>query len=620
MKTPAHDFDDFQHTLKAQGVQTETLRIDDKGTIVLGQAKEAFVSQHLEQLPTIMGEGAAEFSVVGQLGQGGMGTIHLARQSVIEREVAVKESRNQTSAQNLASELLNEGIVTGQLEHPNIVPMYALGKNTKGHVLLVMKRIEGRAWSELLREYRASDDESHLERHLRILIDVSEAIAFAHTKGIVHCDLKPQNIMLGSFGEVYVLDWGLALAFRDDAIKGAPSAASRKGISGTPAYMAPEMTLVDEIIDEKTDVYLLGAILFEILTGRPPHDRVDVMKGLHDAFLSKVTIDDEVPDEIKQICLKALKRNADERFADVRALIEAIEGFLDHASARALEKAARSRLQIIEENPSSKSDVELQRIFAESLFGFDQALKSWPESTSIRDGRRRALTAMARYELHQGNHETAQRLLNNLEVPDDLKRALDEHEQNKAQQAREFESYRRAFFEQDSAVGTRARAIFIGAIGILWCLFQFSLAFVKRGTDFQPNATQQMTAIFVMLLASAIVSFIKRKVLFENRVSASYIWALFAFFLGLEATWALGAAAQVPTVFTFAFSHVVMAAMSGILATRDRRFLPGLFYLIGCLSVFYPKHMLELNGLAVLLSAGGIALLLFSADKKAQTQ
>lgn len=384
--------------------------------------------------------------------------------------------------------------------------------------------------------------------------------------------------------------------------------------------MAPEMTLVDEIIDEKTDVYLLGAILFEILTGRPPHDRVDVMKGLHDAFLSKVTIDDEVPDEIKQICLKALKRNADERFADVRALIEAIEGFLDHASARALEKAARSRLQIIEENPSSKSDVELQRIFAESLFGFDQALKSWPESTSIRDGRRRALIAMARYELHQGNHETAQRLLNNLEVPDDLKRALDEHEQNKAQQAREFENYRRAFFEQDSAVGTRARAIFIGAIGILWCLFQFSLAFVKRGTDFQPNATQQMAAIFVMLLASAIVSFIKRKVLFENRVSASYIWALFAFFLGIEATWALGAAAQIPTVFTFAFSHVVMAAMSGILATRDRRFLPGLFYSIGCLSAFYPKHMLELNGLAVLLSAGGIALLLFRADKKAQSQ
>ena len=163
---------------------------------------------------------------------------------------------------------LSEAVVTGDLDHPNIVPIYELGTNEDNALFYSMKRVQGTPWSKVHRR------EERWTENLEILMKVADAVAFAHANGVVHRDLKPENVMLGDFGEVLVMDWGLALAtasFRHaDFVTGPDS------MGGTPAYMAPEMaTGPFELIGPASDIYLLGALLFEIVTGLPPHNGDD---------------------------------------------------------------------------------------------------------------------------------------------------------------------------------------------------------------------------------------------------------------------------------------------------------------------------------------------------------
>ena len=140
--------------------------------------------------------------------------------------------------------LLREAVITGALEHPNIVPVHMLGRDEDGHPVLVMKRIQGQLWSELL-------GKASLDRHLEILKDICNALHYAHSRGVVHLDLKTQNVLIGEFGEVSLLDWGIARRLSDPA----------PGVMlGTPAYMASEM-VSGEKLTPLTDVYLLGSTL-----------------------------------------------------------------------------------------------------------------------------------------------------------------------------------------------------------------------------------------------------------------------------------------------------------------------------------------------------------------------
>ena len=202
------------------------------------------------------------------LGQGGMGVVHLATQLPLGRKVAVKRLQPaHTSLEDIES-LLSESWLSGSLEHPNIIPIYDLGLDAAGLPVLVMKRIEGLSWGTLLRDpdamSRHAPGRSPLEANLRILMQVCNALHYAHARGVVHRDVKPDNVMVGSFGEVYLVDWGIA----------APPGPSRQ-LAGTPVYMAPEMLGGDHaVISAQTDVYLLGSVLCELLTGQPPHDEI----------------------------------------------------------------------------------------------------------------------------------------------------------------------------------------------------------------------------------------------------------------------------------------------------------------------------------------------------------
>ena len=175
----------------------------------------------------------AEYELQEVIGEGGVGTVYAARQASIDRIVAVKMLRNEFAhKRDHRNKFLSEAVVTGELDHPNIVPIYDLGTSDVGNLFYAMKRVRGTPWSDVIRQ-------QSLAENLRILMSVADAIAFAHSRGVIHRDIKPENVMLGDFGEVVVMDWGIALS--TGAFVKSDRISQTTSMGGTPAYMAPEM-------------------------------------------------------------------------------------------------------------------------------------------------------------------------------------------------------------------------------------------------------------------------------------------------------------------------------------------------------------------------------------------
>ncbi len=284
------------------------------------------------------------------LGQGGMGEVVLAFDEQIGREVAVKRIRSEAPSGEELSRFVREARVQGRLQHPAVVPVHDLAFDRAGKPYFVMKRLSGTTMQEILDQLRADKDKDPAgtrRRLLRAFADVCLAIEFAHEQGIVHRDLKPANIMLGDFGEVYVLDWGVARASSDAEDSGVDpkaqqnvpnvsdgleldSGATRAGtVLGTPGYMAPEQ-LAGERADPPADIYALGCILFEIASGQPLHagrrSVTAILKPL-DARPSRVRPDS--PPELDTICERATRLDPKDRFSSARAMGDAVQAFLD---------------------------------------------------------------------------------------------------------------------------------------------------------------------------------------------------------------------------------------------------------------------------------------------------
>ena len=388
--------------------------------------------------------------VLGEvLGEGGMGVVHHAMQTSLARAVAVK--RLKSSEQAAERRLMLEARLTGALEHPNVVPVHALERDETGRPMIVMKRVEGRSWSELLSAVPPERrlDEEVLREHLGTLVQVARALHFAHSRRVIHRDVKPENVMLGSFGEVYLVDWGIAVSL--DRVVGVPFAGDVRTIEGTPVYLAPEMAGAEGArLDERTDVYLLGATLFEVLTGKPPHAADSVTAVLVKAFSGDVPpLPKGTPVELASIVRRALSREREDRFASAAELAEAIEAFLRHrhsarlcaeagrraeelASAlegvRAFAKApktkasreASARAKSARENVGEAEAVEHARHFAlfhEARFAYEQALAGWPECAEAVLGRRALIETMVGLELLRGSAGSALGLLREHDAP-----------------------------------------------------------------------------------------------------------------------------------------------------------------------------------------------------------
>jgi serine/threonine-protein kinase len=282
------------------------------------------------------------------LGRGGMGEVTSAIDEQIGRAVAVKRLRgDQASNQAAVARFLREGHIQARLEHPAIVPVHEVSYDDNGEPYFVMKQLTGVTLSDVLKE----SDEQRFPRQklLRAFVDVCLAIEFAHTRGVLHRDLKPSNVMLGDFGETYVLDWGIARVSKDDPERDetpAPDVSfvetAAGAVLGTPGYIAPEQIRGQTDIDARTDVYSLGCILFEILarTRFLPVRHDQVAQGLvaHDARPSVRVPDRDIPPELDAICVRATALERADRFATARELGDAVQRFLDGDRDLALRK------------------------------------------------------------------------------------------------------------------------------------------------------------------------------------------------------------------------------------------------------------------------------------------
>lgn len=416
-----------------------------------------------------------ELIVVGQLGQGGMGTVLLARQPALDRDVAVKVP-NKAASVGTVQALVREARTTGSLEHPGIVPVHAIAFDHLGTPALVMKRIDGVSWATLLKEpghaawrFVESRGRDRLEIHVQLLMQVCNAVAFAHRQGVLHRDIKPANVLVGEFGEVYLADWGVATR------KPLPGEGRKKGLVGTPLYFAPEMVLGDDAqMDERTDVYLLGATLYQALSGWPPHPGQDLKQVLEHAWAGEVRpLPDEVPQELRDAVARAMARDPAQRFPSATALREALAEFLRHRGSHRLASAALRRLAVLEAElqlPSPQRE-RVSPLVSECRFGFMQAQGDWPDNPVARDGLERTVRAAAWFEVKAGNAPAARALLAELKaVPGDLVAAIRalELDDEKSQLRRVHLQRLEREMDPRVAIRQRVRLFFAVAIAILF--------------------------------------------------------------------------------------------------------------------------------------------------------
>ncbi|HVT29499.1 MAG TPA: protein kinase, partial [Lacipirellulaceae bacterium] len=337
-----------------------------------------------------------DYELLNIIGEGGMGVVYAAHQSSIARTVAVKMLKPSAKVrEEQRDKFISEAVVTGELDHPNIVPIYDLGSNDEGALFYSMKRVRGTPWDKVIHQ-------KSLDENLGILLRVADAVAFAHAGGVIHRDLKPENVMLGDYGEVLVMDWGLARITPEFAHVDAVYQADSLG--GTPAYMAPEMAKGPvEAINKTSDIYLLGAILYEIIGGEPPHSGRDVMQCLMSASQNRIDAI-RYDGELKEIALKAMATKQEDRYQTVKEFQEAVRTYQSHSESLVLTAHANQNLQ------KARASKDYQ-VFARALYGFQESLTLWDQNHRAQNLLKETQRDYATCALEKGDLDLAASLL-----------------------------------------------------------------------------------------------------------------------------------------------------------------------------------------------------------------
>ncbi len=290
---------------------------------------------------------AARLDIESRIASGGMGAIDVAVDRALDRRVALKTLHNHLRTSETAVRMfLREARLNALLDHPHIVPVYDIGERDAERLYFAMKLVEGQTLASIVRTLpRGPLDASVLYSLLDVVTKVCDALAFAHSRGVIHCDIKPANVMVGEFGQVYLMDWGIARLVTPDAGPSSHPGAGEdrssgpthtdNSVIGTPCYMSPEQARGDRSrLDARSDVFLLGALLYELLTRRPPYPTVDrnetLVLAASGSFPSprKVVNDGSVHPELERIVLRAMAKEPADRYSTATALREDLIRFM----------------------------------------------------------------------------------------------------------------------------------------------------------------------------------------------------------------------------------------------------------------------------------------------------
>ncbi len=278
------------------------------------------------------------FEDEGEIGRGGMSSVRRVLDQNLLRRVAMKVLDPDLARDpRIAQAFLEEAQITAQLDHPNLVPIHELGVDADGTRYFTMRLVRGQTLAEWILSRDDLGSPESLQEGLSIMLKVCDALAFAHSRSVLHCDLKPANIMVGSYGEVYLMDWGLA-QLRGAGVElqsgGAPRLLREGKASGTPGYMSPEQAQGKwSECDARTDVFSLGAVLYHLVTGRAPFSGESIEAALRHAAANEfdppqLASAHVVPPELSQIVEKALRKRPDDRYQSAFELKKELERFL----------------------------------------------------------------------------------------------------------------------------------------------------------------------------------------------------------------------------------------------------------------------------------------------------
>ncbi len=572
----------FEVTLQANwptwAESAETVQQDPRGTIVPASLRaDTGGDRAIAALVEIRAAVDRQITVEGTLGEGGMGIVHLATQRSIGRKVAIKTLREEHRSHANVLKLLREAWLTGSLEHPNVLPVYDVDLDEAGCPRIVLKRIEGEPWSALMndaeRARQVCGAEDLDEFNLGVLMQVCRAVQFAHARGIVHRDLKPDNVMIGRFGEVYLLDWGIAVSLRDDPTGRLPLASAASEMAGTPAYMAPEM-LGSEIgrVSEKSDVYLLGAILHEIVTGEPPHQGPHARAVFASILLSKPKLGADVPPELGDLVQRAMAPDPEERPRDAEEVRLALAAYQKLRGARRLAAHARDRLSELEAllGGGAAERAEVYKLFGECRVGFGEALAAVPDDAAVQAGLAALYQAMIGYELGQGDGRAAASLLAEAGegVPAELVARVE-----RARAAQEERLRRLAELEAqaDTRAGQRTRWFVGGFMGLMWTVTTFVAGRILH----EPSVKGALITVLAFWVVALGLLWWARDSLLKTVMNRALSATVFVTFAANVVSLSSALLTGMPHSVAFDFEFILIASSVALMGlTVERRILP----------------------------------------------
>ena len=405
---------------------------------------------------------ASRYLLEGELGRGGMGVVLLACDTAFDRLLAVKVLRETVAGQAEAERrFLDEARLTAQLQHPGIPPVHDVGRLEDGRPFFAMKLIRGRTLEQLLRERPTPADDR--PRFLDVFEQVCQTLAYAHARGVIHRDLKPHNVMVGAFGEVQVMDWGLAkvlaegrahtAAAKEEPISPAETLTQAGSVVGTPAFMPPEQARGEtDRLDERSDVFGLGGILCVILTGQPPFTASPFRTVLQQAAQGDLSEAGQRLDrcgadpDLVGLAKKCLAADKGERYADAGEVTETVgryrQGVQERLRQAELERE-RSQVQAREERRRRRVTLALAGVLLVLLLGVGGVVLWAQQQRSERESRARRLNAGLAQALDAADGER-RRLHDRLADPNEVAALLSDLRPWKESLERAWSSWRQA--------------------------------------------------------------------------------------------------------------------------------------------------------------------------------